>query len=69
MAGPDLSGAAWRRSSRSTGANDCVEVAEIDKGVAVRDSKDRCGSVLRFDREVWQAFVGAVRHGIFDLPT
>ena len=35
----DLSGAWWRKSSYSGGANDCVEVAELGAYVAVRDSK------------------------------
>jgi hypothetical protein len=63
----DLSGAEWRKSSWS-GHDGCVEVAFVEGGVAVRDSKDRSGSVLRFTAQEWEAFVGATRNGEFELP-
>jgi hypothetical protein len=53
----DLSTATWRKSSRS-GSNACVEVAFVEGGVAVRDSKDRSGPVLRFTHKEWESFVG-----------
>ncbi|RKN23925.1 DUF397 domain-containing protein [Micromonospora musae] len=55
----DLTGATWRTSTRSSGnGGDCVEVADNLPGVvAVRDSKDRQGSVLAFDPRAWAAFV------------
>ena len=60
----DPSGAVWRKSSYS-GANGCVEVALSDAKVAVRDSKDRQGSVLVFTPAEWDAFVAGVRAGEF----
>jgi hypothetical protein len=63
----DLSGANWRKSSRS-GANGCVEVTFVDGRVAVRDSKDRDGPVLVFDTHEWDAFLAATRDGEFELP-
>jgi len=63
----DLSGAKWRKSSRS-GQNGCVEVAFVDGHVAVRDSKDRGGPVLVFDLHEWAAFTVAARDGEFELP-
>ncbi|GAA2664541.1 MULTISPECIES: DUF397 domain-containing protein [Actinosynnema] len=44
----------WRKSSRSnsTQAN-CVEVARTPNGVAVRDSKNPNGPVLRFSAAAW----------------
>jgi Domain of unknown function (DUF397) len=63
----DLSCANWRKSSRS-GANGCVEVAFVEGGVAVRDSKDRGGPVLVFDLDEWAAFTAATREGEFELP-
>jgi hypothetical protein len=62
----DLSSAVWRKSSRS-GTNGCVEVAVVDGKVAVRDSKERGGPVLVFTPLEWEAFVGGVRDGEFDL--
>jgi hypothetical protein len=60
--------AVWRKSSRS-GANGCVEVAFADGKVAVRDSKDQRGPVLMFTPVEWDAFVGGVRDGEFDLTS
>jgi hypothetical protein len=62
----DLSRAAWRKSTRS-GNNGCVEVAFVEDQVAVRDSKDRSGPVLVFTTHEWEAFVGGVRTGEFEL--
>jgi hypothetical protein len=61
MTAPDLASAVWRKSSRS-GANDsnCVEVADVAVGVAVRDSKDPAGPTLLFDRASWSAFVNGL---------
>jgi hypothetical protein len=40
----------------------CVEVADNLTGViAVRDSKDSDGPVLRFSRADWSAFVAGIR--------
>ena len=55
----DLTGARWRKSSKSGGnGGDCVEVADNLAGVVgVRDSKDPAGPVLTFTPAVWRAFV------------
>ncbi|GAA4414222.1 DUF397 domain-containing protein [Actinokineospora soli] len=42
----DLSTAKWRKSSRSTGQGQCVELAVSDERAAVRDSKNPGGGVL-----------------------
>ncbi|MEV0806941.1 DUF397 domain-containing protein [Micromonospora sp. NPDC050200] len=56
----ELTGAAWRKCSRSAQDNNCVEVATNLPGVVgVRDSKDPQGSVLTFDPYAWRAFVAA----------
>jgi hypothetical protein len=64
----DLSGAQWRKSTRSgSNGGSCVEVADNMPGVvAVRDSKDKTGPVLAFNRVEWAAFVTAVKNGEFD---
>ncbi|WP_280234494.1 DUF397 domain-containing protein [Nocardia cyriacigeorgica] len=59
----DLSGARWFKSSHSSGSQECVEVAHVDAGVGVRDSKNPTGPVLVFTPEVWDGFTAAVQHG------
>lgn len=58
----DLTGARWRKSTRSSGQGGaCVEVADNLPGVvAVRDSKDPAGPVLAFAPDAWRAFVARV---------
>lgn len=66
----DLSHATWRKSSRSGGQGNCVEVAALDGGVvAVRDSKNPTGPALIFTSCQWRAFIGSVNDTThFDLP-
>ncbi|MFG1878154.1 DUF397 domain-containing protein [Sphaerisporangium sp. NPDC049003] len=59
----DLSGAQWRKSTRSQGtSNNCVEVAWLAAGVAVRDSKN-LGPALGFTQDGWAAFIGGIKAG------
>ncbi len=67
MVDVNLAGAVWRKSSRSSGDGNCVEVAFLDGAVAVRDSKNRGGPILVFTPAEWDAFVAGARHGEFDL--
>jgi hypothetical protein len=65
----DLTGAAWRKSSRSgPNCDNCVEVAFAGGAIAVRDSKDPAGPALIFTPDEWDAFIGGARDGEFDLP-
>jgi hypothetical protein len=58
----DASRAMWRKSSHSGQDGNCVEIAANIPGiVAVRDSKDPGGPVLRFSGLAWCAFTTAVR--------
>ncbi|MGN9804623.1 DUF397 domain-containing protein [Micromonospora sp. L32] len=58
----DMTGAKWRKSSRSsTNGGACVEVADNVPGiVGVRDSKDPAGPALTFSPAAWRAFVARV---------
>lgn len=62
---PDLARVTWRKSSRSQTSN-CVEVAPMPAMVALRDSKDRGGPVLLFDRGEWRSFLAATKDGRLD---
>lgn len=65
--GLDLNGAEFRKSSLSGPYSDnCVEVAFVDGGVAVRDSKDQSGPVLSFTPTEWDAFREGAQLGEFD---
>ncbi|MEV0261691.1 DUF397 domain-containing protein [Streptomyces sp. NPDC050617] len=55
--------AIWRKSSYSGAQGDCVEVADTDGSIAVRDSKACRGPALGFTRAAWSAFIGGVKHG------
>jgi hypothetical protein len=54
------------RKSSFCGSSACVEVAQADGEVLVRDSKDPAAA-LRFTADEWAAFVAGVRAGEFDL--
>jgi hypothetical protein len=53
----------WRKSSYSGGqGGNCVEVAARPADqLAVRDSKDHAGPVLRFPGEAWSAFTAGIK--------
>jgi hypothetical protein len=52
----------WRKSTYSGGVNSaCVEVAELNHGLAVRDSQDPKGPRLAFVSHDWDRFLARVR--------
>lgn len=57
---------AWQTSTYSREKGNCVEIADLGRHVAARDSKDRSGPTLTFARPAWDAFVTAARDGEFD---
>ncbi|QDY77422.1 DUF397 domain-containing protein [Streptomyces qinzhouensis] len=53
---------AWFKSSYSQNTgNSCVEVANLDTRVGVRDSKQSNGPALTLAPAAWAAFVGYVK--------
>ncbi|HEX3780340.1 MAG TPA: DUF397 domain-containing protein [Pseudonocardiaceae bacterium] len=52
---------AWRKSSYSNGEANCVEVAFLAGGVAVRDSKEQGnGPIMEFAPRQWSRFMATV---------
>jgi hypothetical protein len=59
----DLSRAQWRKSSYSDNTGNCVEVANLDYIIGVRDSKDPNRKTLFIACGKWYDFVDAVKVG------
>ena len=51
----------WRTSSFSGNGGECVEVCQVRDAVAVRDSKDRTGAMLRFAPDAWRSFADQLK--------
>lgn len=83
MPEPDLSRAEWQSAAPAEGEEESnVEIAVIDgrdspvghktgeeKLILMRDGKHPEGPVLVFTPAEWDAFVGGVKDGEFDLDT
>lgn len=57
----DLTGAQWRKSSRSGAVGNCVELAPFGEVTAVRDSKCPTGPALVFPGSVANVIRGFAR--------
>jgi hypothetical protein len=57
----------WRKATYSASNGACVEVAPIEGGVAVRDSKDPDGPILSYTAAEWFAFLHGAKNGEFDF--
>ncbi|MFV2028178.1 DUF397 domain-containing protein [Solwaraspora sp. WMMA2080] len=56
-----LDQAIWRKSTRSNGQGQCVEVAtNVPATVLVRDSKDTAGPALTFSPAGWTSFLSTL---------
>ncbi|RKS06600.1 uncharacterized protein DUF397 [Nocardiopsis sp. Huas11] len=49
----------WRKSSYSGDRSNCVEVADVPSGAALRDSQNPDLGHLRFALTEWTAFLGS----------
>jgi hypothetical protein len=57
-----LDSAPWRKSSYSgTNGGDCVEAADTDSRILVRDTTDRGGVVLSVSPDAWRRFMGGLK--------
>ncbi|WP_018682770.1 DUF397 domain-containing protein [Actinokineospora enzanensis] len=63
------SGLRWRKSSRTNGGNgaQCVELACLDHGGAIRDTKQQSGPMLTVDARAFRTFLSTAAAGRLDL--
>jgi hypothetical protein len=54
-------GLQWRKSRRSAGNGECVEVARDEGIVAVRDSKNPDSVMLHYSPGAWQSFLTSTK--------
>lgn len=60
----------WRKSSRSTAGNQCVEVGRVGApgGLhVIRDSKDPGRGPVTVGSAGWTAFIARIKRGDYDL--
>lgn len=56
----------WRKAARSAGNGACVEIAQVNGQIAVRDSKDPEGPILSYSARVFRSFLRATKNGSID---
>jgi len=58
----ELTGAVWRKSSRSGSGDQCVEAAPLSGGLrALRDSKDPAGPALVLTPSAWRGLLNEIK--------
>jgi len=60
----DNSAQNWRKSSRSYGTGQCVEVSGAER-IRVRDTANPSGTILQFSQADWATFLSVIRR---DFP-
>jgi hypothetical protein len=58
----------WRKAKRSLNHGACAEVANGRGIVAMRDSKDLNGPVVRYSIAAWRSFVASAKVDVPDVP-
>ncbi|HEX7658600.1 MAG TPA: DUF397 domain-containing protein [Pseudonocardiaceae bacterium] len=61
MATPNMHDLRWRTSSYSGNQGQCVEIATMHDGAAIRDSKNPTGGTLMLTGSAWKAFRTTVK--------
>ncbi|AEV85771.1 hypothetical protein ACWT_4749 [Actinoplanes sp. SE50] len=64
----NLADAQWRKSTKSNANGGCVEIAQVDGFVAIRDSRNPDREPLIFDATEWDCFLDGVAKGEFPVP-
>ena len=57
----------WKKSKKSAGNGQCVEVRRVGNTVEVRDSKYPNVAILRFTLGEWEAFLDGAKKDEFNL--
>jgi Domain of unknown function (DUF397) len=57
------SGLSWRTASHSVGNGACVEIAQVNGQIAIRDSKDPEGPILNYSVRAFRSFLGVTKNG------
>jgi len=63
----DAGKAEWKRATGDDGVPGRIEVAFVGDLIGMRDGGDADGAILVFTQAEWDAFVGGVGDGEFDL--
>lgn len=58
--------ACWKKSRHSNAEGNCVEVALVDGGIAMRNSRDPDGPALVYTSAEVAAFLAGAKEGEFD---
>lgn len=67
MSTPDVTGARWRKSTRSNGSGACLEVGVTASATGVRDTKlGNASPILVFPRSQWASFLHSLKAGDLD---